>query len=88
MSLEALGLVLLALAEVTIVIWAIVDAVGRPASAWKRAGQNKIFWVALQPVGLVYIIGLVIPVVYFAFIRPSVRRAESANDTIDLRGRV
>jgi hypothetical protein len=78
-NLEALGLLLLAIAEVAVVFWAIVDALGRPNSAWKRAGQNKILWVALQPVGLVYIIGLIIPAIYFALIRPSVRRAQLAN---------
>ncbi len=79
MNWQILGLLLVALVEVGAVIWAMVDAVGRPKSAWKRAGQSKVFWVALQPLGLIFIVGLVLPAAYFAFIRPSVRRAEIAN---------
>jgi hypothetical protein len=70
----------LAAAEIVVVIWAITDAATRPRAAWKRAGQNKVLWIALQPLGLVFVVGLAIPVVYFLWIRPSVKRAEVAND--------
>ena len=75
---QALAILLLALAELALVIWAFIDAVRRPKAAWRRAGQHKLLWVVLQPVGLVFLIGMVIPIVYLVFVRPSVRRAEIA----------
>ena len=51
MNLQTFGLLLLAIVEFAVVVWAIVDAARRPSWAWKRAGQNKIVWVALQPGG-------------------------------------
>ena len=59
-------------------IWGIVDATRRPTQAWKRAGQNKVVWIVLQAAGLVVWIGLIMTVIYFLAIRPSVKRAESA----------
>jgi hypothetical protein len=78
----ALALLAAALGEIAVVTWAIADAATRPTSAWQRAGQNKVLWIALQPLGLIFIVGLVVPVVYLIWIRPSVRRAQLA-DALD-----
>lgn len=69
-----LPLVLLPLA---VVVWGLADAAGRPASAWRAAGENKTLWVALQAAGLVvFLAGVVLSVVYLAALRPRVRAAQ------------
>lgn len=75
-------LLVVALLELAAVVAAMVDASRRPAGAWRRAGQSKTLWIALEPVGLVLLavgyvapLGLVVPVLYFVWIRPSVAAA-------------
>ena len=57
-------------------IWGIVDAAGRPDSAWARAEQNKTLWIVLQAVGMLVCFGWILAVVYLVSIRPKVRAAE------------
>jgi drug/metabolite transporter superfamily protein YnfA len=57
-------------------IWGIVDAAGRPDSAWARAEQNKTLWIVLQAVGMLVCFGWILAVVYLVAIRPKVRAAE------------
>jgi hypothetical protein len=68
----------LALVEVAVVVAATIDGVRRPKWAWERAGQNKVLWVVLQPLGLLFLIGLLVPLTYVIFVRPSLRRVERA----------
>jgi drug/metabolite transporter (DMT)-like permease len=62
---------------VAIVVWGLADAVQRPEAAFARVGQNKILWVAIQAVGLLFCLaGAVLSAIYLAAIRPKVRAAE------------
>ena len=56
-------------------IWALVDAISRPAGAFKAAGSSKGMWIALIVVFslLTGIVGVVLSIVYLASIRPRVR---------------
>lgn len=56
-------------------IWALVDAISRPSSAFSTAGSSKGMWIALIVVFslLTGIIGVVLSIVYLASIRPRVR---------------
>jgi len=65
-------LFLLGIAATGFCIWGVVDAASQPDSAWERASQNKMLWVALQVVGIFVCIGFVFTIVYFASIRPQV----------------
>ena len=58
-------------------IWGIVDAAGRPDSAWERAEQNKTLWIVLQAVGMLVCFGWILALVYLTVVRPKVRAAES-----------
>ena len=61
-----------ALALLLVVVWvyALVDALRRPADAWTRAAQNQLVWV------LVILLGNVLgAVIYFAVARPQLKRA-------------
>jgi len=60
-----------------LVIWGVVDAAIRPQWAWEQAGQNKVLWIVLQAVGLVFcLFGLVLAIVYLASVSPKVRAAQ------------
>jgi hypothetical protein len=70
-----LVIVLLILAVVALPVWAIVDAIIRPDSAWAAADQNKTLWVVMLIVGTFALgpVGLVLAIVYLASIRPKMR---------------
>lgn len=57
-------------------IWGIVDAAGRPDSAWARAEQSKTLWIVLQAVGMLVCFGWILAVVYLVAIRPKVKQAQ------------
>lgn len=67
-----LFLILVVLVFLVIPVWAIVDALVRPANQWAAAGQSKVLWVMLLIVGTVAFAlgGLVLALVYFVSIRP------------------
>ena len=71
------GLILLVVGLIALVlpIWALIDAISRPAGAFTAAGSSKGMWVALIVVFwlLTGIIGAVLSIVYLASIRPRVR---------------
>ena len=71
------GLIFLVITAVTLVIpiWALVDAIARPSSAFSAADSSKGMWVALIAITwlLTGIVGLVLSIVYLASIRPRVR---------------
>jgi len=73
-----MGSPIVALVEVAVVLAAMIDAARRPKRVWERAGQHKVLWVALQPLGLVFVTGLLVPVAYVIFVRPALRRVERA----------
>ena len=72
--LTLLSLVVL-VAAIAIPIWAIVDAIRRPSSAFERAGSSKVMWLSLLIVFavLAFFVAAVLGVVYLVRIRPRVR---------------
>ncbi len=75
------GIIILVVAIVMLVlpIWALVDSIARPSSAFSAANSSKGMWVALIVITwlLTGIIGTVLSVVYLASIRPRVRAVMS-----------
>jgi hypothetical protein len=57
-------------------IWAILDAVSRPSASFEAAGSSKTFWIALMAVFMFFFapIAIILAIVYFASVRPKVRR--------------
>lgn len=56
-------------------LWAIVDALGRPAVAFSAAGSNKTAWIIVLLVfTFVLGIGLFLAAFYLASVRKKVRR--------------
>jgi hypothetical protein len=59
---------------VGIPIWAVLDAAGRPAVAFYRAGSHKTAWIAVIVVAFFLGIGLFLGGFYLLFTRPKVRQ--------------
>jgi hypothetical protein len=74
---DGLILVVVTLVGVAVPLWAIIDALIRPAAAFRAAGSSKALWVTLVLVLwlLTGVLGLLLAVVYLAAIRPRVRAA-------------
>lgn len=50
-------------------VWGIIDAAVRPEHQWREANQSKVVWVLVQ-----VFLGFIGAVVYFAPIRPKLKR--------------
>jgi len=72
---QGLIILLVGLIGLAIAIWALVDAVSRPAAAFDAANSSKTLWIALIIVlSLVTgIIGIGVSIVYLVSIRPRVK---------------
>jgi hypothetical protein len=70
---------LIVLVPLVFVIWGVVDAARLDTAAWEAAGQSKVIWILFMAVGFVAcgLIGIFATVIYFASIRPQVKRAAS-----------
>lgn len=66
-------------------VWALVDAIGRPAAAFPAAGKlTKVAWIVIlasavllggtHVLGLFGLLGLVAAIVYLVDVRPAVRQ--------------
>ena len=68
------------LASLVVSVWALVDAAIRPKAAFVAARQNKVLWIVLPIVGILFlgVIGGIIGAIYLAVIRPKVRAAGQA----------
>ena len=72
---------IVSLAMLVVEVWALVDAVIRPTTAYVAAGkQSKVFWVVIlvlavlfRGLGLLGLIGLVAAIVYLVDVRPALR---------------
>lgn len=72
---------LLGLALLALKLWALIDALIRPAPAYVAAGkQSKVFWVVILAlavvfvgIGLLGLAGIVAAIVYLVDVRPAVR---------------
>lgn len=53
-----------------LLIWALIDLVGRPADAWARSGQNQLVWALV-----VVFVGFIGPILYLAIGRPRLQAA-------------
>ena len=69
-----LFLVLLVLAPLALLVWALVDLVRRPQSEWAAAGQNQIVWALV--VVFVAVLG---PILYLTIARPRLEDAARAH---------
>ncbi len=73
------GLIVFVIALVVLVIpiWALVDSISRPSSAFAAAGSSKGMWIALIVLFWLFtgVVGLILSAVYLASIRPRVRAA-------------
>ncbi|HEY7916942.1 MAG TPA: DUF2516 family protein [Acidimicrobiales bacterium] len=71
------GLLILAvmLVSLGVGIWAIADAISRPAGAFAAAGSSKGLWIALIVLAWIFTgpLGLILAIVYLASIRPRVK---------------
>jgi hypothetical protein len=67
-------LVVITLIGVVIPIWAIVDALSRPAVAFYGAGSNKTAWVMVLVVTTFLGLGLLLGAYYLLAVRGKVRR--------------
>ena len=81
---SSLLLSLVGLATLALKIWALVDALSRPAPAFPAAGKlTKVAWVVIlvlavllslsSPIGLFGLAGTVAAIVYLVDVRPAVR---------------
>jgi hypothetical protein len=57
-------------------IWAIVDAASQTSSSFRAAGSSKALWITLLTVFMFFFapIAIILAIVYFASVRPRVRR--------------
>ncbi len=71
-------ILLVLVASFVVSLWALIDAAIRPRAAFDAAGQNKILWIVLPIVGIVFlgVIGGILGLVYLGVIRPKVRSAQ------------
>ncbi len=78
-SLTSDVILILLLASLVLSVWALVDAAIRPKSAFDAAGQNKVLWIALPLVGILFLgfIGGILGLVYLSVIRPKIKSAQS-----------
>jgi uncharacterized protein DUF2510 len=65
----------LALIQVALPIWALIDVTSRPDWAWQASGQSKTTWIVLNVIGLLFC-GVVIGLIYLVGIRPKVAMAQ------------
>jgi hypothetical protein len=69
-----LFLMLLVLAPLALLVWALVDLLRRPQSEWAAAGQNQIVWALV--VVFVAVLG---PILYLTMARPRLEDAARAH---------
>ena len=76
-GLDGLIVLVVGLATLILPIWALVDAISRPSSAFSAAQSSKGMWIALIVIFWLFtgIIGVILSIVYLAAIRPRVRAA-------------
>lgn len=82
---------ILAVGALALKIWALVDAITRPAEAYKAAGKlSKGAWIAILAVavlltggnvlGLLGIVGTVAAIVYLVDVRPAVKELRGGGE--------
>jgi uncharacterized membrane protein YfcA len=71
----ALGWTMLVFALVALPVWGALDAAGRPAPEWAKAGLSRRLWVGAQALGALVGIGFGAAVAYFASARPKLEAA-------------
>jgi hypothetical protein len=72
---DGLIVFVIALVALVIPIWALIDAISRPAGAFAAAGSSKGMWIALIILFWLFtgIVGVILSIVYLASIRPRVK---------------
>jgi uncharacterized BrkB/YihY/UPF0761 family membrane protein len=60
-----------------LVVWAVADAIGRPAEAFQAAGSSRTTWIALPIVAMLFCgLGWLFSLIYLLMIRPKVAAAQ------------
>jgi hypothetical protein len=69
------AILIIALAIRVLVLWALIDVLIRPATAFVAAGkQTKWLWLIFMVIGLfITLVGVIAAIVYFVDVRPAVR---------------
>ena len=58
------------LANLALIVWAVIDAATKPDSAWRAADQSKVVWILVA-----IFLPIAGPLAYLIAIRPKVRAA-------------
>lgn len=56
---------IMAIVPLALLVWALVDALQRPAAAWDAAGQQQIVWLIV-----IVFVGFIGPILYLVIARP------------------
>jgi hypothetical protein len=75
MSTDMLGLVLLAFALIAFPIWGALDAAGHPEHLWAGQDRPRAWWIRVQALGSLCLVGFVAAVHYFWKVRPRLNSA-------------
>lgn len=69
---------MLAVAGLSVTLWAIIDAASTPTSTFRDAGSSKAFWIVL--ISVLYFLtvypGVIMAIVYLGVIRRRLRRPQ------------
>lgn len=72
---ETLGFVLLAFALIALPIWGAIDAAAHPEHLWTGQERPRSWWIRVQAVGSLFLVGFIAAVRYFWKVRPSLNVA-------------
>ncbi len=75
MPTNVLGFSLLVFALVALPIWGAIDAAGHPEPLWDGIKQPRSWWIKIQAIGSIFLIGFFAAIGYFWKIRPGLTDA-------------
>jgi hypothetical protein len=76
--LRQLALLVVACVPIGLSLWAFLDVARRPAWAWALAGRNRVAWLAVIGLGVMFCaVGVVASLWYLLRVRPVVAAAEA-----------
>jgi uncharacterized protein len=75
MSTDMLGIVLVAFALIALPIWGAIDAAAHPEHLWAGQERPRSWWIRIQAVGSLFLVGFVAAIRYFWKVRPSLNSA-------------
>ena len=66
-------------ALVCVGLWASIDAIRRPAEAWRAVGARKWLWVTGMLVGTYFLFGLIFVLLYLGGVRKDLQEVQATN---------